>query len=667
VGAPKTLKTVRVPNDIAPRFAEAEELVSRYFRDRKDDAEHGTIEIFGERYVLVRAASLSVEFFSLVEELYGPNREREADEFARNILYDLAHAIGKSDAQNFHAKMGLTDPIARLSAGPVHFSHTGWAFVDISAESTPLPSEEFYLLYDHPYSFESEAWVRAGRTRDFPVCIMNAGYSSGWCEESFGITLVAAEVLCRARGDASCRFIMAHPSRIEDHVAQWIGRNSGVSEPPRTHQIPDFFARKRAEEELRRAHDELERRVAERTAELSASNELLKREMAERQRMEKQLTQAQKLEAIGRLAGGIAHDFNNLMAVVIGSCTLLRRRVDSDPAGEVRLLVDQIEETGQKAASLTHQLLAFSRVRPMQREVLDLNAVVRELVRMLERLIGEDVQLEIQLTDSGTSINCDRAQIEQVVMNLVVNARDAMTGGGKLGIVTRETIVDERNARELGVSPGPFVVLEVSDTGMGMDEETTARIFDPFFTTKDGRFGITGTGLGLSTVYGIVKQSDGAITVDTAKGKGARFVVYLPSEVASEVEPQVRAPSVPPGGETILLVEDQKELRGILARVLRDLGYEVLEAEDAAQALAVVSNPDRAIDLLMTDVVMPHKDGVQLAREVRAMRPSIRVLFMSGYADEATASSAVTSDYGWLRKPFANDLLARKVREVLDA
>jgi predicted hydrocarbon binding protein len=196
-----------------PIFAIAEEAVSRFFQSRKEDPEHGTIEIFGERYILVRAASLSVEFFALVEQLFGAGRSTEANQFARNILFDLAHALGKSDARNFHRKMNLGDPIAKLSAGPVHFSHTGWAFVDISPESRPSPNDDFYLLFDHPYSFESDAWLRAGKAGQFPVCIMNAGWSSGWCEESFGVQLVSSEVMCRAKGDDVCRFIMAPPHR----------------------------------------------------------------------------------------------------------------------------------------------------------------------------------------------------------------------------------------------------------------------------------------------------------------------------------------------------------------------------------------------------------------------------------------------------------------------
>ena len=248
-----TLRTVRVPPEIEPLFAKAEKVVAEYFNARRDDPARGTIEIFGDRYVLVRAGALSVEFFSLVRGLFGPGRAAEAEEFARNILFDLAHAVGKTDARNFHAKMGLTDPIERLSAGPVHFSHSGWAFVDISAESHPTPDEAYYLLYDHPYSFEADAWLRAGQQVHFPVCIMNAGYSSGWCEESFGVTLVASEILCRAKGDDCCRFIMVPPGHIERHIERYMRKEPTLAPRMRTHKVPDFLERKRVAEELRQS------------------------------------------------------------------------------------------------------------------------------------------------------------------------------------------------------------------------------------------------------------------------------------------------------------------------------------------------------------------------------------------------------------------------------
>ena len=244
------LKTVNVPEGMEPLFAKAEETVAKYFGDRREDPSKGTIEISGERYVLVRAPALSVEFFALVKGLFGPAREEEAEEFARDLLFDLAHSIGKSDARNFHHKMGLADPIERLSAGPIHFAHSGWAFVDISETSRPSPDENYFLLYDHPYSFEADAWIRAGTRSKSRVCIMNAGYSSGWCEESFGVTLVASEIMCRAEGAPHCRFVMAPPHRIQEHIARQAQSQPDLPARSRAQSVPDFFGRKRLEEEL---------------------------------------------------------------------------------------------------------------------------------------------------------------------------------------------------------------------------------------------------------------------------------------------------------------------------------------------------------------------------------------------------------------------------------
>jgi PAS domain-containing protein len=258
------LKTVDVPKEFEPIFARAEEVVGSYFAGCSHDPSQAAIEIGGERYILVRAASLSIEFFSLVRRLFGAGRESDADEFAGNILYDLAHAIGKSDADNFHSKMHLEDPLARLSAGPVHFSHSGWAFVKIFSESHPTPDRDYCLIYDHPQSFEAEAWLSGGQKSDLPVCVMNAGYSSGWCESSFGIPLVAVEILCRAKGDSCCRFIMAPPETIAEQVERFFECRPDHLSRKELANVPEFFARKRLEDKLRRSEQEF-RDLAERS------------------------------------------------------------------------------------------------------------------------------------------------------------------------------------------------------------------------------------------------------------------------------------------------------------------------------------------------------------------------------------------------------------------
>jgi len=654
-----------VPPGMEDLFERAEEVVSRYFRDRVDDPSRGTIEVFGERYVLVRAASLSVEFFSLVQSLYGEGRQKDADDFARNILFDLAHSIGASDARNFHSKMDLRDPIARLSAGPVHFAHSGWAFVDIFAESQPTADRDYCLVYDHPYSFESDAWLRAGRTASFPVCIMNAGYSSGWCEESFSIKLVASEVLCRARGDEVCRFVMAHPERIEEFVGRYRDRSPDLAPRITGYQIPDFFARKRMEEELRKSRDELEMRVRERTAQLERSNNLLREQMEQRELAERQLMQSQKLEALGRLAGGIAHDFNNVVGIVLARSEIVKRRLPSgDPLVHE---VERIRGAAERAAKLTRQLLAFSRAQLLVPEVVDLGRAVADLGRTMIPLLGEDIDLAVAVPDSpGAYIEAEASQVEQMLMNLALNARDAMPGGGRIEMaVTTEEVRAERRVTTGLLQPADYVVLTVSDTGSGMDPDTLSRVFDPFFTTKpDGR----GTGLGMSIVYGLVRQSGGAIHIETALGRGTRFTLYLPR---SRREPPVKTVAVPhgrtSGSETILLVEDEDDLRESLREVLEEEGYRVLDAADGAAALLVLERDGGALHLLLTDVVMPRMSGRELAMRVRETRPEVRVLFMSGWDPHASRLWRDEPGVALLPKPFTGDELTDKIRQLLES
>jgi signal transduction histidine kinase/CheY-like chemotaxis protein len=649
------LKTVRVPAEVAGIFARAEAAVAGYFRRRVDDPGRGMIEVEGERYLLLRAASLSVEFFALVRELFGPGSRERADDFSRNLLFDLSHALGRSDAKRFHERLGLVDPVERLAAGPVHFSHTGWAFVDILPGSRPVAGDDYCLVYDHPYSFEADAWLDRGEAVDFPVCIMSSGYSSGWCQESFGQPLVASEFLCRARGDAACRFVMAPPDRIEGWLDRHAGSAGRVAGGVEGHRIPDFFSRKRMEDDLRRARDELELRVAERTADLERANEQLRGEIEARAQAELLLLQAARLEAVGRLAGGIAHDFNNLMGVVIGHASLLESRLPAE--GRARNHLAAIRQAGEDAAALTQQLLAFARARMPRRERVDVNGLIRETAGMLERLIGDGIALELALGDDAGAVEGDAGQLRQVVMNLVVNARDAMPGGGTLRLGTRR----ERG----GDGAGDRLVLAVGDTGGGMSGEVLARAFEPFFTTKE-----PGTGLGLSIVQRIVDGAGGEVRVASEVGRGTTFRVLLP-----RVEPagggeaaRAGAGAVRGRGETVLVVEDQPAIRRMAAEMLGGLGYEALEAADADAALALAADRAGRIDLLLTDVAMPGMNGRELAERLRRHHPDTRVLFMSGYAeDEVLARGVDRGAVELLRKPFRTDELAARVRKVLDA
>ena len=379
-------------------------------------------------------------------------------------------------------------------------------------------------------------------------------------------------------------------------------------------------------------------------------------------RTQDQLVQAQKMEAVGRLAGGIAHDFNNLLTIVTGQTHLLRRCVPAEASDGI----DRIEMATDRAAELVRQLLAFSRKQVMQPVVLDPNAVVTALASMLQPTIGEDIELTVRLEPALGRVRVDPSQLEQVLMNLAVNARDAMPGGGQLTFETANVVLDASYAAEhRDVQPGPYVMLAVTDTGVGMDAETRRRLFEPFFTTKENG---KGTGLGLATVYGVVRQSGGHVWVYSEVGHGTTFKIYLPA-VCAELEPRPRTDADaerPPGTETVLVVEDEDEVRRLLCRTLRECGYTVLDAARPQEALTLVEA--NRIDLLVTDVVMPQMSGRVLADLLTDAIPALRVLFVSGYAEQAVFQHGmVRGQWPYLAKPFSPDQLARAVRRALDA
>ncbi|HEV3039149.1 MAG TPA: ATP-binding protein [Candidatus Angelobacter sp.] len=376
---------------------------------------------------------------------------------------------------------------------------------------------------------------------------------------------------------------------------------------------------------------------------------------------EQQMRQAQKMEALGQLAGGVAHDFNNLLGVILGYCEILEKRLDLDEP--TRNMIVKIHNAGTCAKDLTRHLLAFGRRQVLLPVFLDLNTTVNQIETMLSRLIGDDVELVSVLGGGLGTIRADPSQVEQVLMNLAVNARDAMPQGGKITIETANVEIDEIHARRhLSIKPGPYVVLTVSDTGIGMDKETQSHIFEPFFSTKEAG---KGTGLGLSTVFGIVKQSDGAISVTSAPGHGTTFKIHFPrcEEAPALIQPEKTMP-LRGGSETILLVEDAGPLRELTRRLLEDCGYTVLDAGTPAEAIRIAEQHKDLLPLMITDVVMPGLSGPVLAERLSATRPETRVLYTSGYADQA---GDLGPECTFLEKPFTRDALVKKVRELLDS
>ena len=394
--------------------------------------------------------------------------------------------------------------------------------------------------------------------------------------------------------------------------------------------------------------------------------ELFAEDVTERRALEQQLRQAQKMEAVGRLAGGIAHDFNNLLMVISGYSEFLLGQIGDDPG--MRGHAQEIANAAARATSLTRQLLAFSRKQMLDPKIVDLNGVVAENVKMLTRVIGEDIDLVMVPGPDIGAVKADPGQIEQVIMNLAVNARDAMPHGGKLTIETANVTLDANYARfHAPVKPGDYVMLAISDTGMGMDADTQAHIFEPFFTTK----GLKGTGLGLSTVYGIVKQSEGYIWLYSEAGKGTTFKIYLPRFSATgevpALQPALAQEPSSPGHETILLVEDEENLRRLARQSLENQGYNVIDAPDGGAAIQISQAHKGPIHLLLTDVIMPGMNGRELANKVAPTRPEMRVLYMSGYTENHIGHNG-TLDEGitLLQKPFTLPALKAKVREMLD-
>jgi PAS domain S-box-containing protein len=388
-------------------------------------------------------------------------------------------------------------------------------------------------------------------------------------------------------------------------------------------------------------------------------------DISERETLEDQLVQARKMEAVGQLAGGIAHDFNNLLTSIQGSSDLLASRLD--PEDRSMRAIRRIQQAAERGSSLTQQFLAFGRRQVSQPELLDVNSAVTQICDLTGRLIGEDVDLVLELDRSPLSISADPTMFDQVVMNLVVNAGDAMPRGGRLSIATSRVTIDAEQAADLEMAPGPAVLLRLQDTGAGMSPGVLERAFEPFFTTKEvGK----GTGLGLSTVHGIIKQCGWGIEVDSELGTGTRFRIWIPE--ASETRPSVQeAPSLPQEPRTrssILLVEDEWTVRDLALEILEEAGYQVLVARDPEEALEIAKERAEEIELMISDVVMPGMSGLELARRLRGAAPQLRILLMSGYPDSALASrGALDPEFPMLRKPFSADTLRSSVRALLDS
>src|ERR1017187_7314723 len=497
---------------------------------------------------------------------------------------------------------------------------------------------------------------------NFRSLVMNAPYGICRCD-ALGILHDANPALVAMFGyDSATQLTGRHLGSLYADAQQWF------------HTADYFHARKEfnnlTTECVRKDGSIIVARISGRSipnGKEGGSFEIFMEDVTETRMLELQFRQAQKMEAIGRLAGGIAHDFNNLLMVISGYSEFLLERLGPDP--RLRGPAQEISNATQRATSLTRQLLAFSRKQILAPKVLDLNEVVTENLKMLTRMIGEDIDLVMVPGPALGAVRADPGQIDQVIMNLAVNARDAMPQGGKLTIETANASLDESFARtHAPLTPGEYVVLSISDTGVGMDSETQSRIFEPFFTTK----GAKGTGIGLSTVYGIVKQSGAYIFVESRVQSGTAFRAYFPrADVREEAIAEQESAGLPRadrGRETILLVEDEANLRRLIHQYLENQGYRILDAEDGAAALQIAAGHGGTIDLLLTDVVMPGMNGRELAAQITAQRPEVRVLYISGYTENAIGHDGLLdAGINLLQKPFSLPTLKDRVRELLDS
>jgi PAS domain S-box-containing protein len=553
------------------------------------------------------------------------------------------------------------------------FALTVSAYYSLTGEQTP---REYHKAVAHLALFFAVAllicWFNAAlratqeslrrSESNFRSLVMNAPYGICRCD-ALGILQDANPALVAMFGyDSAAELTGRHLGSLYADAQQWF-------------QTADYFhARKEfndlTTECVRKDGASIVARISGRSipnGQAGGSFEIFMEDVTETRTLELQLRQAQKMEAIGRLAGGIAHDFNNLLMVISGYSEFLLERLGPDP--RLRGPAQEISNATQRATSLTRQLLAFSRKQMLAPKVLDLNEVVAENLKMLTRMIGEDIDLVMVPGPTLGAVRADPGQIDQVIMNLAVNARDAMPQGGKLTIETANVTLDESFARtHAPLTAGDYIMLAISDTGVGMDNETQSRIFEPFFTTK----GSKGTGLGLSTVYGIVKQSGGFIFVDSQPQRGTAFRAYFPRvdgrEDAAAAQDSLGLPRADRGQETILLVEDETNLRRLARQYLETQGYKILEAEDGAAALQIVDGYKGTIDLLLTDVIMPGMNGRELAAHVVKLLPEVRVLYMSGYTENAVGlDGTLDAGINLLQKPFSLPALKDRVRELLDS
>ncbi|WP_114790774.1 response regulator [Niabella yanshanensis] len=625
-------RAVSAPPEAAPLFDKAQEVVQEYFRNLKMDPSRGTIEVNEQRFVLVRASALSKDFLETVLKLYADRGKEQAMEIGKNFLFDIAHAIGMNDARSFHQEMKLSDPLAKLSAGPIHFAFSGWAYVEISPESQLSPDEHFFLLYHHPYSFEADSWLRDNKKANTTVCIMNAGYSSGWCEESFGIPLTAVEVSCVAKGDDRCRFIMSPPDKIEAHLNHYFKNHKIRKNKKRSYTIPTFFDRKRVEEELERS-----RLIAEESAKVKSD-----------------------------FIATVSHELRTPLNAITGFSNLLRKTKLTPKQKEY---LDIITHSGNNLLSIINDVLDLSR---MDAGGFNIDTVPFHLGQLIDssKVMFDNISLEKQISfQKNISDDCDimvigdPVRLSQILMNLIGNAfkfteKGTVTLTCKLIKNTGATILAE---------------FSIKDTGIGIPTDKLNLIFERFkqIDTDFTRLH-KGFGLGLAITKKLVELQGGIISVKSKPGKGSHFTFslpYLKYTDAKKLKPTKRKPSVslPSSVKQILLIEDNVLNQKLTSAVLKNRNSRVTIANNGLEALALLDK--QQFDIIIMDIQMPVMNGYEVARRIRRiMQLNTPIIAMTAHVlpgEKAKCLKAGMNDY--LPKPFNEEELILKITQLAQA
>jgi signal transduction histidine kinase/CheY-like chemotaxis protein/predicted hydrocarbon binding protein len=622
--------TVRVPADIKPLFDKAQKTVGEYFRDLKMDPTHGTIEINDQRYVLVRASALSHDFLTTIQQLYSDRGEKEAMSIGKNFLFDIAHVIGINDAKNFHSKMNLKDPIEKLSAGPVHFAYSGWAFVDILPESHPTPDDDCFLLYNHPFSFEADSWIKSGKRSDTAVCVMNAGYSSGWCEQSFGIPLTAVEVTCKAKGDEKCTFIMSPPHKIQQHIEKYTRESAQFLNKKISYDIPTFFERKKVEEEMKNA-----RKKAEESD--KAKSEFL---------------------------ANMSHEIRTPMNAIIGYVDLM---LLDNVSMEHRSYLETLKESGKLLLNLINDILDVSKIEAGQLVMENTPFSLRELMNEKETVFnslimrsGSGIRLIKNVSDEiSDRIYGDEARLQQVLYNLLTNAIKFTTEGT---VEFGAEVIDSNAIR-----------FYVKDSGIGVMEKDHAKIFEMFgqadasSTRSHG-----GSGLGLTISKKIVELMGGKIWIESEPGKGSVFYFTLPYHPVEVADIDQRKSVIPKEVEKdcLMLVEDNIVNQRLTRLILEKSGYKVIPANNGQIAIDLYKiHPE--VKLILMDVQMPVLDGLLATKAIREFEslsgkkrtPIIALTAHAMKGDKEKCLEAGCDNY--LSKPIMMEVLVGTIKKYI--